>query len=127
MTGINIPPDALREVIAAAILRHLDGEARESIMQGAIAYLITPTKVPKRGGYGEEDGPSPLLTAFQRAADAVATEVAHDYLRDNDDVKAKLRAMIEDAVNVAVTERRAQIVSSMARAIVSGFDATEKY
>jgi hypothetical protein len=121
--AISIPPDALREVVAAAIVSHVSAAERETIMIAAVKHLLEPSA---SGRYGEK-GPSPMQAAFNAAAEQIAREEARTYLAGNEDFKANLRAVINDALAQAFDEKREATVARMASAIAAAWEKGERY
>lgn len=110
--SISIPPEALREVVAAAIVSHISAAERDTIMAAAVKYLLEPT----RGQYGAVNA-SPIQDAFNRAADQIAREEARKMLESDDSFRVRLAAIIKDATTLAFETKRDETVQRIATAI----------
>lgn len=76
MTEIKLDSDAVQNIVAKALLEELSEEARNSLIQQAITYLIA---VPENTNhYRTRQEKSPLQAAFEKAA----VEVADGYVRE---------------------------------------------
>ncbi len=113
---LKLDDKKLEEILVAAVLSQLDGEARDRIMREAVVYLMTP----QSSGYAGSKAESPIQRAFRDAVNGVARTVAVEMLEQNEDVKTKLRTLLSDAAEKAFGEKRAEWVDRVASAIQDG-------
>jgi hypothetical protein len=92
--SISIPADAMQQVVAKAIMEGLTEDQRTSVIASAVQYLLTPQKVNS----WDREGPTPVEVAFKNAVDKVVREVAFDMVEANEDLRAKIRDMVQDAI-----------------------------
>lgn len=91
---LTIPEETMRTLIGEAILKGIDQNARDTLIQSAINHLIAPGKV--RGQYGREEvGPSPIEEAFKLAVDAAARKYVHEWMASSDEAQAALKSQLD--------------------------------
>lgn len=93
--AINIPADAIKDYVQAAILQSITDDHRDQIMAQAIQYLMTPAK---SSGFGTQ--PSPLQQAF----DGAVSQVAYSVVRELFETNSTLRDRVRDAAAKAISE-----------------------
>lgn len=126
MTEIKLDSDAVQNIVAKALLEELSEEARNSLIQQAITYLIAAPK--NTNHYSNRPEKSPLQVAFEKAA----VEVADGYVRElfkKDEFKSQVdRAVLKfvnekfkesgwlyDSIGVAVGNRVGELLRDRAR------------
>lgn len=97
--NITIPADAMREVVAKAILDSLTGDQKEALIASALNYLTTSP--PNNRGFGAPDQPSPLQVAFNTAVREAAVEVVKEVVHD--ELAVRVREVVLQKVADAVT------------------------
>lgn len=90
-----IDPEAMKHIVAHAILEHMGTQSRDALITEALTYLITPPK----DAYGRNSGHSPLQTAFNQAIQAAAFETVKDVL-----TQPAYKDMVETAIRDAVVK-----------------------
>lgn len=102
MTDLTINTDAMKTVVAKAILDSLEPQQREQMITAAIEYLITEPE--RKDHYGRsEKMPSPLQNAFNDAVARSARSVVEDVLGEPG-VQARIDAAIREAVAKAIAD-----------------------
>jgi hypothetical protein len=77
------------ELVAAAILSTITGEARDSILSAAVASLIEP----KKDSYGR-DKITPIQEAFNRSVERVSERVVEEFVKGNEEFKTNVAAKV---------------------------------
>lgn len=108
-----------QEVFTAAIMQTLDADKKEQLIKGALQFLLSKTN-------DRYNNKTPLQDAFEIALRAETINVARDYLKDNEEVKAALEGLIVDAVKKITTDAREQTVDKLADKIIEGL-YSDKY
>jgi len=119
---IKLEPDALRDVVSAAILKSLDEGKRDALIESAIKHLLTP-----QGGSAYHKAESPLQTAFNNAVSLVAQQVAVETMKNDATVQANIQALLTEAFTKVMSENREKTVSTIADAIVKGLSSETRY
>ena len=88
-------------MIGKSIIDSLGEAQKETILTQALAYLMQPGKVDT---YTRKDELSPLEEAFNQAVRGVAQSVVRDYINE-DDVKARVREVIVEAVEAKIANQ----------------------
>lgn len=93
-------PTNMSTLLAAAMVEKMTQAERDTMLAGAISYLMTPVstnpsdyRAPTR---------TPVESAFRQAADQVITKVARERLEADADFLAKIDGMVTDAVKLAL-------------------------
>lgn len=95
MTSLNIPADAVRDVVAKAILESITPEVREKILTDAVAGILTAS--PAQRGY-MQPGQSPLAAAFESAVNGAVLSVAREMLAENAEAQAAIKRHVGEAI-----------------------------
>lgn len=95
MTSLNIPADAVRDVVAKAILESITPEVREKILSDAVAGILTAT--PAQRGY-VNPGQSPLAAAFEQAVAVAVQRVAHEMVAESEEAQTAIRRHVGEAI-----------------------------
>ena len=113
---IKLDENNLKELVSEAILRSLDEGQRNTLIQGAIAHLLTP---PAATSYDRKPA-SPIQAAFNNALYQVANRVAAEMLTADTEITAKVKSLLVDAVDRLANETRETTVNRIADAIRRG-------
>src|SRR5262245_9827148 len=98
---VELPAELLKEVASAAILNALTPEKRETIIKQAVSHLLSP---------GSHMRDSPITQAFNDGIRYAAIQVAKEMFEKNETLKAKIKQLLEDAIErVMVTNREKTI------------------
>jgi len=92
------------ELVAAAILSTITGEARDKLLAAAVASLIEPQK----DRYGQ-DKLTPIQAAFNHSVERVADRVVEEFVQGNEDFKAAIAAKVQKSLVDAVAQQRVDI------------------
>ena len=114
---IDLTDDSLKSLISEAILQSLDGEKRDTLIRGALAYLLAPVE-RVGGGYGKPT--SHLERAFQESIVSVARRACDSYLSENDEVRSAVEKLVAEGMHKVIAENREQTVDKIAEAIRKG-------
>lgn len=116
---LKIEPEAMKAIITDALLRQLDAGARETLIRGAIAYLMTPIK-----STWDSSNRTPMESAFNEAT----RDAARDIIRE-EMTKPEVRAIVAEAVTKAFTkalQNEDGMVEEMAKSIQSAIRFKER-
>ena len=91
---IEIDESKLKGLVSEAVMKFLDEETRNTLIMGAIQYLMTP----ESKGYGQ-DPTSPLEDAYRVAVERCATIVAREIV--DGEYKEKVEGVVRDALKKA--------------------------
>jgi hypothetical protein len=115
---IKLDGPQVKEVVAAAVLQHLDQNKRDELVKAALAHLMTPQK---RGTYGRESS-TPLEDAFKNACALAARERVVAMFKEGGSLREKLDSVVEESVKTAFEgDMRDKLISNIAEAITSAF------
>ena len=89
---IEIDESKLKGLVSEAVMKFLDEETRNTLIMGAIQYLLTPEN---KSGYGR-DPTSPLEDAYRGAVGRCATIVAREIV--DGEYKEKVEGVVRDAL-----------------------------
>ncbi len=118
---IKLNPEDFREHISAAILSQVTDEKRNTLIQGAISYLITPAM----SGY--RTGTTPLQDAFNQALNMVARGTLEEMLKNDERVKGMVTKLINDAFTRALTDDYDNMVDEVSKSIASAMKFKKDY
>ena len=88
--NISIPESQVAEFVSTAIMRHLDEATRQTLIEEALKYLITPRKTD---GYGRTS-PAPIQEAFTSAVQREASRYAAELFAADEGLKAKVHDFV---------------------------------
>lgn len=92
---LTIPEETMRSLIGDAILAGIDQDARNTLIQSAINFLVAPSKV--NVGYGRtETQDSPLENAFKVAINQYAQGYVREWVENTDEVQTALRGQLNE-------------------------------
>lgn len=111
---IKIPEAQMQDIVAQAIFKTLDENARATIIQDAITHLIT--KPTKKDYYGPEPK-SPLQQAFHNAVSFAANKLIREQIEADSAIKEKILALFAEAMTKAFETDRAQVVERLSSKI----------
>ena len=94
MSHIQIPEDAIRSVVAQAIMESITPKVREKILTDAVAVILVEAKP----GQGWTAGKSPLALAFENAVSAAVHTVAREMVAENPEAQAAIRRHVGEAI-----------------------------
>lgn len=110
---LKLTDGQVRDAIGGALINLLTPERRDEILKHAVAQLLAPTK----DSYGHAQ-PSPMSIIVADAVEKVARQVAKEWLDTQPDFRAKVEALLRDAVErTLVGDGREKIVNTMAEAL----------
>ncbi len=113
---MKLDDEALKSVMAKAIMDTLTPESRERLISDAVQRLLT-TKVSDH-----YDAPSKLQNAFDQAVQITAQQIAREIVGADDTIKAKIKEMFEKAWhNATVGDNANVIIDKVAQAISKAF------
>jgi hypothetical protein len=92
------------ELVAAAILSTITGEARDKLLASAVASLIEPQK-----DCYNRDKLTPLQEAFNHSVGRVAERVVEEFVQGNEEFKAAIAAKVQKSLVDAVAQQRVDI------------------
>lgn len=113
---IKIPEAQMQDIVAQAIFKTLDENARNTLIQEAITYLITK---PEKKDYYAPDPKSPLQQAFHNAVGVAANKLISDQFDTDQALKEKILALFAEAMVRVFEMDRATTVQRLANAIGS--------
>lgn len=108
---ISLKEDAVRPVIAKAILDSLTPEVRDELLRKSISGLLEPTQ----GSYGSKN-PSILENAFRQAAQWNAERIVRDVLAEDSPQSALFKQTVLAALDKALADQ--SLVEHIASAVV---------
>lgn len=89
---VTLDDAKVREAVSEAVMRSLDENARSTLIEGAIAHLLTPATE------GWQKGTSPLQHLFNRTIEEVAKVELDKLLADEGNpISARVQALYEEA------------------------------
>jgi hypothetical protein len=112
--SIKLEDGKIREAVTEAVLRSIDENSRNTLIEAAIAHLLTPSK----DGYNK--GTSPLQIIFNQAIERVASsEMEKVMATEESSLRIRIRVLHEEAVKRVFddVEARAKIVETVATGI----------
>ena len=112
---LGLEQEQLKGIVSEAILRSLDDQKRDALVQQALQYLLTP----QESGYSYGRKKTPLEEAFEFAIRSVAGEVVSDHLEQDAQVKERLNGLVAEAFAKALENDRERITDRLADAITS--------
>jgi hypothetical protein len=113
---IKLDNDLLKSVVSEAIVKSLDEEKRNALIQGAIQALLTPQQTS--GYYGRKE--TPVEQAFNEAVRNVAHKVAEEMLAGDERVRARLKELMNAALVKVMDDNREATVTKIADALAAG-------
>lgn len=116
---ISMNSDQLKDLVQEAILRAMDENQRETLIQAAIRHLLTSDST-----YGRRE--SPIQHAFNSAVNGVAILIAKEQLEANTEVSAKMESLIQAALVKVMDENREKTIERIAAAITDGLAYRER-
>lgn len=111
---IKLSDTQMESMFSQALMASLTNEVREALIAQALRYLVAPST------HGYSTGPSPIQQAFNQAVIKVAYEIAESTFRDDTKAVERVRDLVQEAVDQALSERRPELVSNLAAAIAKG-------
>ena len=121
MVEMNLDSEALKTVVATAILEQLTPEKRDDLIKQAVVHLIDPPE--KERGYGARETKTPLQAAFDHAAAGIARDVIQEFLAKDSQTRAKIEAVVQKGILKAFEERAVETSDAIASAVVRVFNA----
>lgn len=119
---INLDETMMKSLVSEALMKSLDEEKRNALIQAAIEHLLTPQK-----DYSGRPQPSPIESAFRYALTDCAKRIAEDHLASDAAIAEKIRGLITDAL-VKITEtNREETVRGIAATLIAGLTPKERY
>ena len=119
---ITLDNDMLKSVVSEAILKSIDDQKRDALVQAAIRHLLTSAQPTS---YNRNPS-SPIQDAFEHGMRNVAVGVCRDILEKDESVREKLRGLVADAVTRLMDTNREKTVEKLADAIAAGMAYRER-
>lgn len=110
---LRVNDDAMKSLVAKAIVDSLTPETREKLIGDAVTQTLT--KPEQSGSYSEKR--SPLQRAFDYAVSAEAERYAREHLANDGAFKAQVEALFADVAKKLFEDNRDDLVSSIATII----------
>lgn len=108
MAQIEIPEEEMANLLSAQVLASLSQETKETLIQSALKFLLTPKR-----DY-PHNGETPLQTAFDQAVRRMANDVADEVLKEqglDEKIKMELGKLVATMPEVFDDEKvRASIM-----------------
>ena len=101
-TNVSIDEEAIRPIVAQAVMDQIGPERRDRLVAGALEYLLQPGESNLYGR--RERTPSPLERALQEAVVGAARSVVNELLAQPE-YGAKVRAAVREGMDRALAER----------------------
>lgn len=98
---LKIDSEAMRTVVAEAIVAKLDEQSRVDLIQQAVAKMLTPPKQQ----YGSSPTKSPLEAAFEGAVLNLTVDVTKQYIEDHPEIKDKIRSVMIEGLEKLLNDR----------------------
>jgi uncharacterized membrane-anchored protein YjiN (DUF445 family) len=117
---IKIEQEKVQAIISQAILKELGENQRDMLIAQAIEYLLK--EQASGSGYSSTKF-IPLHQAFNSAVAHSAQKVARELVENDEQIQAKLKALLTEAMEKVFNEKRETMVDSMAAAFIKGFDS----
>jgi hypothetical protein len=124
MAGFQIDDAIMQEVVSTAILKAMTDESRSSLVQQAIASLLSPEDTNSRGY--SSDKRSRLQKMFEGAVRDVALVEVKKALEEDERVRTTIREMVAKGLEHAL-ENDTDLVSNLATAIGEAFAKRSNY
>lgn len=105
--NLNVSDDQLKQVIAGAILETITPEKRNELLREAVGNLLIA-----KAKYNE--GKTVMQEAFEYAVQLTAREMIDKKLKEDVDVIAKIKLLIDEAVIRAIDGNRENLIEKMA-------------
>ncbi len=121
MVEMNLDSEALKTVVAAAILEQLTPDKRDDLIKQAVVHLIDPPE--QKRGFGRPDTKTPLQTAFDMAVAEIARDVVREFLAKDSETRDKIVDVIHNGIMEAFEERAVETSHSIAAAVVQVFNS----
>jgi hypothetical protein len=109
----------IKDIVAEAVLRSLDEQKREALIQGAITHLL-------KGDPNDPRSLPPIERFFRAAVDSLARELMEAEMQ-KPEVKAKLAAIVGEATERALEKNREKTVEKISGAIYSALYSDGRY
>lgn len=119
---IKLDEQMMRGLVSEALLKSLDENQRALLIAGAIQQLLNPEKPPYGGGRAE----SQMERAFRESVSIVAQRIVTERLTEDADFKAKINALLNEALIAVMETNRETTVKQIAEAITKGLAFTEQ-
>lgn len=105
-TNVSIDEEAIRPIVAQAVMEQIGEERRDRLIADALEYLLAP-KVVKDPYHRDRREPSPLEEALQHAVAASARTVVNQLLAEPKYQRAVEKA-VRDGMDQALREREGE-------------------
>ena len=113
---IKLNVDQVKDIVSEAVLRSLDQDTRNTLIQGAIKSLLEP--VGKDTMYSKAK--SPLQQAFEQAVYSVAISIARETMEKDTIVQQQIKVLLTEAMEKVMIQNREKTVDLIANAITTG-------
>lgn len=119
---MNLDNEAMKTVMAKAVLDSMTDDARDELITKAITDYVSKSD---KGNYGSNK--TPLEEAFEFATRDIARGVIKEKLED-DAFKEPLEKAISEALKKAFnSENKGKLIDNMADAVVAAFRVEDRY
>lgn len=89
---MNIDSETMKAAVAKAILDSLGAEGKVVVLENAVMHLLE--LMPDRNGHVQRGAPTRIQAMFNEQAGVVLREIVRDQLRDNQDFKDRVSALV---------------------------------
>ena len=113
---IKIPEAQMQDIVASAIFQTIDENARATLIQDAIRYLISK---PEKKSYYDADPKSPLQFAFENAIGVAANKLIREQIEANPEIQQKILDLLKEALTKVFETNRTATVERIATALGS--------
>lgn len=110
--SVTLPPDAVQQATAQALIGILSPEVKEQLLQKGINAVLC-----EKNSY--RDKKTPLQCAFEDAIAQVAREEAIKMVQDNEQIRSKIQAVLRDTADKVLSTSPEQLAEKMAASFIS--------
>lgn len=118
--NIQLDSEMMKGLVSEALMKALDQEKRDILIQSAIKHLVTP-----EDHYGSRRE-SPLESAFRNACHNVAQTTATEMLTNDPAFQARVRQLLDEAMVRVMDTNREATIERLAEAIAVGMTYRER-
>lgn len=110
--SVSLPPDAVQQATTQALMGILSPEVKEQLLQKAINAILC-----EKNSY--RDKKTLLECAFEDAVAQVAREEAVKMVKDDEQIRSKLQAVLRDTADKVLSTSPEQLAEKMAASFIS--------
>lgn len=98
---IKLDGDAVASIAATAIFEAMDIDTRNSVIQQALSYLLTPAQVTS--GYNNRGASeTPLQQAFNQGVRDATFKLVREYITESEEIKQGILSMLGPLITAAL-------------------------